>query len=92
MHERPVLRRPVQRWSGRALTSLCKTTNPIPYVQLGEEAAAAGISGDQLQAALELAARVPLRVVAFADADAEEPASAKVRPTQLGSNVQGHAQ
>lgn len=39
-------------------------------MQLGQEAAAAGITGDQLQAALELAARVPLRVVAVPDSDA----------------------
>jgi hypothetical protein len=59
-----------------------KQASRVLCAQLGEEAAAAGISGDQLQAALELAAQVPLRAVAFADADAEEPASAKVRLMQ----------
>jgi hypothetical protein len=58
--------------------NVCQVTPGVSCAQLGEEAAAAGISGDQLQAALELAARVPLRAVAFAGAEAEKPAPAKV--------------
>lgn len=38
--------------------------------QLGGQAAAAGITGDQLQAALELAARMPLRAITVPDSDA----------------------
>lgn len=40
-------------------------------MQLGEEAAANGITGDQLQAALELAARVPLRSISVAESDGD---------------------